>query len=148
MTIHASTAALALAGAAMVFDDGPPRARLQFTDVTAASGITFTHNSGRAGQKWLPETLGSGTAIFDADGDGALDILFVNGRDWKPRGRRSLQALCRNDGKGGFADITRGSGLDVQLYALGATVGDYDNDGRNDVYVTALEGDRLFHNDG
>ena len=54
------------------------------------SGVRFTHNSGRAGRKWLPETLGAGTALFDMDGDGWLDVLFVNGRDWQPRGRRSI----------------------------------------------------------
>src|SRR5207244_13266287 len=64
-----------------------------FTDVTAAAGIKFVHNSGRAGQKLLPETLGSGCAFFDADGDGWPDILLVNGRDWQPRGRRTLRAL-------------------------------------------------------
>ena len=119
-----------------------------FTDVTAGAGITFVHNSGRAGQKFLPETLGSGVAVFDADGDGWLDLLFVNGRDWAPRGRRSLQALYRNNHDGTFTDITRGSGLDVELYGLGVTIGDYDNDGRDDVFITALEGDRLFHNEG
>ncbi len=61
-----------------------------FTDVTAAAGIHFTHNSGRAGKKYLPETLGSGCAFFDADGDGWPDILLVNSKDWTPRGRRSL----------------------------------------------------------
>jgi enediyne biosynthesis protein E4 len=72
----------------------------------------------------------------------------VNGRDWEPRGRRSFAALYRNDGRGGFRDITAGSGLDVELYGMGVAVGDYDNDGRGDVYITALEGDRLFHNEG
>jgi hypothetical protein len=116
--------------------------------VTRAAGIRFVHNSGRAGKKWLPETLGSGVAFFDADGDGWPDLLFVNGRDWEPRGRRSVAALYRNDGRGGFADATAGSGLDVELYGMGVAVGDYDNDGRGDVYLTALEGDRLFHNEG
>jgi hypothetical protein len=119
-----------------------------FTDVTRAAGIRFVHNSGRAGQKWLPETLGSGVAFFDADADGWTDLLFVNGRDWTPRGRRSTSALYRNDGRGGFRDITPGSGLDVEVYGIGVAVGDYDNDGRGDVYLTALEGDRLFHNEG
>jgi hypothetical protein len=119
-----------------------------FTDVTRQASIRFVHNSGRAGQKWLPETLGSGVAFFDADGDGWMDLLFVNGRDWEPRGRRSFSALYRNDGRGGFRDITAGSGLDVELYGMGVAVGDYDNDGRGDVYLTALEGDRLFHNEG
>src|SRR5580704_11301797 len=59
-----------------------------FRDVTAAAGIRFVHNSGRDGRKLLPETLGSGCAFFDADGDGWPDILLINGRDWRPRGRR------------------------------------------------------------
>ena len=119
-----------------------------FADVTRTAGIRFVHNSGRAGQKWLPETLGSGVAFFDADDDGWTDLLFVNGRDWQPRGRRSFSALYRNDGRGGFRDVTAGSGLDVELYGIGVAVGDYDNDGLSDVYLTALEGDRLFHNEG
>ena len=119
-----------------------------FADVTRTAGIRFVHNSGRAGQKWLPETLGSGVAFFDADDDGWTDLLFVNGRDWQPRGRRSFSALYRNDGRGGFRDVTAGSGLDVELYGIGVAVGDYDNDGRQDLYVTALEGDRLFQNLG
>jgi hypothetical protein len=126
----------------------PPQKPVTFTDVTAASGIRFTHNSGRAGRKWLPETMGSGVAFFDADGDGWLDLFFVNGRDWEPRGRRSLPALHLNDRRGGFRDATAASGLDVETYGLGVAVGDYDNDGRGDVYVTALEGDRLFRNQG
>jgi len=119
-----------------------------FTDVTAASGIRFVHNSGRTGKKLLPETLGSGVAVLDADGDGWPDLLFVNGRDWQPRGRRSVHALYRNNGDGTFSDITKNSGLDVEMYGLGVAVGDYDNDGRDDVFITALDGDRLFHNEG
>lgn len=120
---------------------------VRFTDITAAAGIKFVHNSGRAGKKLLPETMGAGVALFDADNDGWLDILFVNGRDWKP-GRKSLQALYRNNRNGTFADISKGSGLDVELYGMGVAVGDYDNDGLEDVYLTALEGDRLFRNLG
>jgi enediyne biosynthesis protein E4 len=120
----------------------------QFVNASAQAGISFTHNSGRAGKKWLPETMGSGVAFFDADADGWPDLLLVNSRDWTPRGRRSLSALYRNNKKGGFTNVTGGSGLDVEMYALGVAVADYDNDGREDVYVTALEGDRLFHNEG
>jgi hypothetical protein len=121
---------------------------VHFTDVTAAAGIHFVHNSGRAGKKWLPETMGSGCAFFDADGDGWLDILLVNGKDWTPRGRHSTAALYRNNHDGTFTDITRGSGLDIEIYGLGVAIGDYDNDGRDDVYITALGGDHLFHNEG
>lgn len=140
----ATLAALTLAGATMT---AQPRG-ITFTDVTAAAGIRFTHNSGRAGKKYLPETLGSGVAFFDADGDGWADLFLVNGRNWNAGGKRSLSALYRNTGKGAFTDITSGSGLDVEMYAIGVAAGDYDNDGRQDLYVTALEGDRLFHNEG
>jgi hypothetical protein len=119
-----------------------------FTDVTTAAGIKFTHNSGRSGHKYLPETLGSGAAFFDADGDGLPDILFVNGKDWQPDARKSPSQLYRNNGNGTFTNISAGSGLDVELYGLGVAVGDYDNDGLDDVYITALGGDHLFHNEG
>jgi hypothetical protein len=121
---------------------------VKFVDVTAASGIKFTHNSGRAGKKYLPETMGSGAAFFDADNDGWPDILLLNSKDWTPRGRRSLSALYKNNRNGTFTNITAGSGLDVEMFAMGVAVADYDNDGREDLYITALEGDRLFHNEG
>jgi enediyne biosynthesis protein E4 len=125
-----------------------PAANVQFTDVTSAAGIRFTHNAGRTGKKWLPETMGPGGAFFDADGDGWLDILVVNGKDLIPQGRRTPAALYRNNHDGTFTDITKGSGLDVDMYAFGVTVGDYDNDGRDDLYITCLFGDHLFHNEG
>jgi len=121
---------------------------IQFHDVTAQAGIKFVHNSGRAGNKFLPETLGSGVAWIDADGDGWPDILLINSKDWTPHGRKSLPALYRNNHNGTFTDITAASGLDVEMYGMGVAVGDYDNDGRDDIYITALEGDRLFHNEG
>ena len=121
---------------------------ITFTDVTAVSGVKFTHNSGRAGRKWLPETLGAGGAFLDYDGDGWLDLFLVNSRDWTPRaGRRSLSALYKNTA-GTFTNVTTGSGLDVEMYGMGVAAGDFDNDGRTDLYVTALEGDRLFQNAG
>ncbi len=140
--IYFCTAILLAAGTA------PSSPAVRFTDVTAAAGIKFTHNAGKAGKKYLPETMGSGVAFLDADGDGWLDILFVNSKDWTAKGRRSTARLYINNRKGGFTDATAGSGLDLNIYGLGVTVGDYDNDGRDDVYITALEGDRLFHNEG
>src|SRR5437868_4990223 len=133
--IHAATSA-------------PINNKIEFTDVTAPSGIKFVHNAGKTGKKYLPETLGSGAAFIDADGDGWIDILLVNGKDWTPRGRRTTAALYHNNHNGTFTDITKGSGLDVEIYGLGVAVGDYDNDGKDDVYITALEGDHLFHNEG
>jgi hypothetical protein len=144
-----SLAALGLLGAAPVKKPAPaPPSEIRFTDITAAAGIRFVHNSGRAGKKYLPETMGSGVAIFDADGDGWLDILFINSRDWKKGARKSLPALYHNNHNGTFTDVTKGSGLDVETYGLGVAVADYDNDGREDVYITSLDGDRLFHNEG
>ncbi len=127
-----------------------PAPVVRFTDATAAAGLHFVHESGRAGKKWLPETLGSGVAVLDADGDGWPDLFFANGRKWtKAKGAKaSLPALYLNQKNGTFRDATAKSGLDVELYALGVAAGDYDNDGRTDLYVTALEGDRLFHNEG
>src|SRR5580704_14821690 len=122
--------------------------KVVFNDVTAQAGIKFVHNAGKAGKKYLPETLGSGAAFFDADGDGWIDILLVNGKDWTPRGRHTTPSLYRNNHNGTFTDITRGSGLDVEMYGIGVAVADFDNDGRDDIYITALEGDRLFHNEG
>jgi hypothetical protein len=132
---------LALAASAV---SGAPR----FTDVTAAAGIKFTHNAGKAGKKWLPETMGAGVAWLDFDNDGWPDLFFVNSKDWTPRGRRSTGALYKNNKNGTFTNVTVGSGLDVEIYGLGVSAADYDNDGKIDLYLTALEGDRLFHNEG
>ncbi|MFN0165709.1 MAG: CRTAC1 family protein [Bryobacteraceae bacterium] len=139
-------AAAAVAALAVAVPTAP--VPVKFTDITTAAGIKFSHNSGRAGKKWLPETLGAGGAFIDADQDGYPDILLVNSKDWAPRGRKSMHALYRNNKNGTFTNITAGSGLDVEMYGLGVAVGDYDNDGKDDVYITALEGDRLFHNEG
>jgi len=125
-----------------------PGIPVQFTDVTAQAGIHFVHNAGRSGKKYLPETTGAGCAFFDFDGDGWPDILLVNGRDFTPGGRHTTAALYHNNHDGTFTDVTKGSGLDVEMYGMGVAIGDYDNDGRDDVYITALEGDRLFHNEG
>ena len=142
---------IALAALAVAAPQKPPAqtppapAGVRFTDITAKAGIKFRHNSGRAGKKFMPETLGAGGAFFDADGDGWLDIVLINGRDWKPKGK-SLHALYRNNRNGTFTEVTKGSGLDVEMYGLGVAAADYDNDGKEDLYITALEGDRLYRN--
>ncbi|MGZ8812208.1 MAG: CRTAC1 family protein [Thermoanaerobaculia bacterium] len=121
----------------------------QFTDVTAAAGIRFRHNSGAFGKKYLPETMGSGAAFLDIDNDGWQDILLVNSRNWPGRpGAPSYSALYRNNHNGTFTDVTRQSGLAVEMYGIGAAAGDYDNDGNVDIYLTALGANRLFRNSG
>lgn len=125
-----------------------PQSSVKFTDITSAAGIKFVHHTGATGKKYLPETMGSGAAFADLDGDGWPEILLLNAKDWMPHGKRYLSALYHNNRNGTFTDVTAGSGLDVEMYAMGVAVADYDNDGRPDVYITALEGDRLFHNEG
>ena len=148
---HSLVLVLGAAAVAVVVaatNDAVSAPHIRFTDITKSAGINFTHNAGKAGKKYLPETMGAGCAFIDVDGDGWADIFLVNSKDWTPRGRKSLPKLYKNNHNGGFTDITAGSGLDVEMYGIGVTVGDYDNDGKDDIYVTALEGDRLFHNEG
>ena len=120
-----------------------------FTDVTSRAGISFVHENGAAGSHWYPELFGGGVAVLDVDADGWPDLLFINGKQWKPGASRTPHALYRNNHDGTFTDITAGSGFDtLDVYGLGATVGDFDNDGRDDVFVTTTEGGRLLRNAG
>jgi hypothetical protein len=126
---------------------------VQFTDVTARAGIRFQHVNGARGRKYMPETMGSGCAFLDLDNDGWLDILLLNGKPLEPEGAADggppTLALYRNNRDGTFSDVTRGSGLDVPLYGMGCCVGDFDNDGWPDLFITAaLEPSRLFRNQG
>lgn len=126
-----------------------PSGPIRFTDVTAQAGIHFRHNSGAFGKKYLPETMGSGVCVLDYDNDGWQDILFVNSMDWPGhKSTNSLPALYHNNGNGTFTDVTRQAGLAVKMYGLGCAVADYDNDGFEDIYITALDGNHLFHNLG
>jgi hypothetical protein len=119
------------------------------TNVTVAAGIQFQHNSGAYGGKLLPETLGSGCAFLDYDRDGWQDILLVNGMDWPGhRRQRSTLKLYRNNRNGTFSDVTKVAGLDVELYGMGVAVGDYDNDGFPDIYISCVGQSRLFRNTG
>ena len=144
------SAALFAAGSCLWFGRAAdaPQTGVRFIDTTQKAGLHFAHNSGATGKRYLPETLGAGCAFIDIDNDGWADIILINGKDFAPRGRRSLPALYHNNHDGTFTDVTRGSGLDVEMYGMGVAVADYDNDGLPDVYITALEGDRLFHNEG
>ncbi len=126
---------------------------VKFTDITAEAGIEFTHVSGAYGEKLLPETMGGGVAFLDFNNDGAADLLFVNSTFWpwdtnSPNQSKPAMALYRNDGRGHFTDATRGSGLDIIAYGMGVAVGDYDNDGFTDVFITGVGENHLFRNLG
>jgi hypothetical protein len=126
-----------------------PGPGFQLVDVTRQAGLQFRHNSGAYGGKLLPETLGSGCAFLDYDADGWQDILLVNGTDWPGHHRdRTPLRLYRNNRNGTFSDVTKQAGLDVEMYGMGVTVGDYNNDGFSDIYVTCVGQNRLFRNTG
>jgi hypothetical protein len=126
-----------------------PSPGFQLVDVTAGAGLAFRHNNGAYGGKLLPETLGSGCAFIDYDADGWQDILLVNGADWPGHSRqRSTLRLYRNNRNGTFTDVTRAAGLDVEMYGMGVAVGDFNNDGFPDLFVTCVGQSRLFRNTG
>ena len=126
---------------------------IPFTDITEQAGIRFQHENGAAGGKLLPETMGGGCAFLDYDNDGDQDLLFVNSQTW-PWNRQDSEraaataALYRNDGTGKFDDVTAGTGLDVSIYGMGVAIGDYDNDGFVDMFLSAVGPNHLFHNEG
>jgi hypothetical protein len=123
---------------------------VRFTNITREAGIRFVHDNGQTIKKLLPETMCGGVAILDYDNDGKPDILFINACPWpgqaKPNTPRPTLALYHNEGNGQFKDVTKAAGLALTLFGMGATVGDYDNDGWPDVFVTGVGGNHLFRN--
>lgn len=130
-----------------------------FTDITEASGIAFAHENSATSSKYLVETMGGGVALFDYDNDGRLDVFFTNGariEDPMPKGklpdksgRTFWNRLYRQGDAGGFTDVTEKAGLTgmpQNRYGMGAAVGDYDNDGFQDLYVTNYGGNTLYRN--
>ena len=125
---------------------------IPFTDITEQAGIDYRHENGATGEKLMPETMGSGCAFLDFDNDGDQDILFVNSQRWpwddRPQAQPATMALYQNDGKGQFDDVTAEWGLDISFYGMGLAVGDYDNDGRVDLFFSAVGPNRLLKNNG
>lgn len=125
---------------------------IPFTDIAADAGITFIPYGGATGEKMLPESGGSGCAFFDYDQDGDPDLLLISGQPWpwdeRPAGKTvNSLALYRNDA-GRFTDVTTNVGLAADFYGQGVAVGDYDGDGDDDLFITAVGSNHLFRNDG
>ncbi|MEE2659848.1 MAG: CRTAC1 family protein [Candidatus Latescibacterota bacterium] len=137
-----ATLRLLLAAAPLMADEGV------FTDVTAVSGVDFVHVNGISESKRLPETDGSGTAFFDADGDGDLELYFVNSGDLSVGRGSAVNALYDNLGEGSFRPIPGSAGAPGREYGMGVLVGDPDNDGDPDLYCTAWGADHFYRNDG
>jgi len=145
MTATKRTLLFLLAGAVLA---RAASAQVTFKDITKQAGISFVHSNGAAGKKWLPETMGPGCAFIDYDNDGYPDILLVNGKGWTAKSAATTLKLYHNNGNGTFTDVTAKAGLAISLYGMGVAVGDYDNDGFDDIFVTALGQSHLFHNNG
>ena len=122
---------------------------VRFTDITAQAGITFRHVASPE-KRYIVESMSGGVALFDYDNDGLLDIYFVNSLtvDMVKSGGKTRSALYRNNGDGTFTDVTDKAGVGDVGWGMGAVVGDYDNDGFDDLYVTCLGKNHLFHNNG
>jgi enediyne biosynthesis protein E4 len=130
----------------------------QFTDITQASGVTFEHRASHTSKKYLLETMGSGVALFDYDNDGRLDLFLVNGAKLndpeamhdlpKKAGPSYFNRLYHQRQDGSFEDVTLKAGVAGSGYGMGTAVGDYDNDGYEDLYVTGYGHNTLYHNNG
>jgi enediyne biosynthesis protein E4 len=120
---------------------------IRYVEATSPAHIRFNHYTGAFGKYYLPETMGSGCAFIDYNNDSLPDIFLVQSTHFPGRaGPHVTSKLYRNNGNGIFTDVSARSGLDVQMYGMGAAVGDYDNDGWDDLYMTGVGESKLFHN--
>jgi enediyne biosynthesis protein E4 len=146
------------APSAMAGSKAQPESAARFVDVTSALGVSFQHLASHTSKKYLIETMGSGVALFDYDNDGRLDIFAVNGASLsdptrkgtipQKTGPKSWNRLFHQKQDGTFEDVTEKAGVQGTGYGMGVAVGDYDNDGYEDLYVTAYGGNKLYHNNG
>jgi hypothetical protein len=130
----------------------------RFVDITSSLGVHFQYLASHTSRKYLPETMGAGVALFDYDNDGRLDLFLINGAPLadptakgtvpEKTGPKYWNRLFHQKADGTFEDVTEKAGLQGAGYGMGAAVGDYDNDGFEDLYVTALGGNKLYHNNG
>jgi len=124
---------------------------IAFEEIAGRAGVRFTTNASPTSLRHQPETMAGGVAVFDYDGDGYLDLYFVNGAEMpslEKRGPQYRNRLFHNNGNLTFTDVTDKAGLGGAGYAIGVAVGDYDNDGHPDLFVTTVSGNQLFHNNG
>ena len=122
---------------------------IQFQDMTRQTGINFVHTDGSSGKRYIVETVASGLATFDYNGDGKIDIYFLNGRPLPGSSAKAgRNALYRNDGNWKFTDVTEQAGVGGTGYALGVCTGDYNNDGYPDIYVNNFGRNVLYRNNG
>jgi len=142
---------IVLMGVSLLAKSEPPDEQSPFVELTAESGIEFVHQRGASLMKYLVETQGSGCALLDYDQDGLLDIFLVDGglTPDSPPVTSQGHRLYRNLGNWKFKDATAGSGIrSTRSYGMGVAVGDYDNDGYPDVYITNFGSNNLYHNNG
>ncbi|HAF25321.1 MAG TPA: CRTAC1 family protein, partial [Blastocatellia bacterium] len=142
---------LLLAQASSLYSQQPTAASpVVFTDVTKQAGINWVHDNALSPDRYLPETVGAGCVFFDYDNDGWMDIYLVNSgpSDFFTPGKPLKNALYHNNHDGTFTDLTDKAGVAGGTFGMGAAAGDYDGDGRADLYVTSYGRNILYHNNG
>ena len=134
-----------------VLAQGPASQPIRFEDIAERAGVHFVLDNSPTPEKHQPETMPAGVALLDYDGDGLLDIYLVNGAEMPSlvkTGPKYLNRLFHNNGNGTFTDVTQHAGVAGAGYGMGVAVGDYDNDGRPDLFLANVNGNQLFHNNG